>query len=202
MGNKYYAVRKGKKVGIFTVWNECKQYVTGYPGAEYKSFTNLQDAESFLNNQRPVSEQKKEIVFDAADEATAYVDGSFNKRTQEFSYGAVIFWNHNEYRFSEKYNDISLAEMHNVAGEIKGSEKAIQFALENNISKLTIFHDYEGISKWCSGEWQAKKEGTKAYKEFYEQAQGKVQICFEKVKGHSGDKYNDLADELAKKALQ
>ena len=34
----------------------------------------------------------------------------------------------------------------------------------------------------------------------YEQAKKKVNITFEKVKGHSGDKYNDLADSLAKAA--
>jgi ribonuclease HI len=29
----------------------------------------------------------------------------------------------------------------------------------------------------------------------------KVQITFEKIKAHSGDKYNDYADKLAKQAL-
>ena len=29
----------------------------------------------------------------------------------------------------------------------------------------------------------------------------KIDIKFVKVKGHSGDKYNDIADKLAKKAL-
>ena len=66
---------------------------------------------------------------------------------------------------------------------------------------MTIFHDYEGIAKWCTGEWQTKKEGTQSYKAFYEQAKGKVDIRFVKVKGHSGDTYNDLADQLAKKAF-
>ena len=37
--------------------------------------------------------------------------------------------------------------------------------------------------------------------EFYKDASKLVDVDFIKVKGHSGDKYNDLADELAKKAL-
>ena len=38
MGNKFYAVRKGKKTGIYTTWDECKEQVDGYPKAEYKGF--------------------------------------------------------------------------------------------------------------------------------------------------------------------
>ena len=36
---------------------------------------------------------------------------------------------------------------------------------------------------------------------FYDEMKEKIEIEFVKVKGHSNDKYNDLADELAKKAL-
>ena len=51
------------------------------------------------------------------------------------------------------------------------------------------------------GEWKANKEGTKAYRDFYQQAARRMEIRFVKVKGHSGDRYNDMADNLAKKAL-
>lgn len=42
---KYYAVRKGYKTGIFVDWEECKSYVCGFSGAEYKidvSFIKVQ----------------------------------------------------------------------------------------------------------------------------------------------------------------
>ncbi|MBR9648603.1 ribonuclease H1 domain-containing protein [Clostridium tyrobutyricum] len=199
MGNKFYAVRKGKKTGIYTTWNECKQCVTGYSGAEYKSFTTKKEAECYLNKEGQAANLNN-TCNDMA-EAIAYVDGSFNKETKEFSYGAVIFWQNKEYHFLDKFDDNKLAEMHNVAGELKGSERAMKFALENEISKLIIYHDYEGIAKWCTGEWKTKKEGTKDYKNFYENVKQSVCIEFVKVKGHSGDKYNELADKLAKEAM-
>ena len=202
MGNKFYAVKIGKKIGIYATWGECKQYVTGYSGAEYKSFNTEKEAKNYLNNgEHEIDVKNENIANPVSPGAIAYVDGSFNNETKEFSYGAVIFWMNKEYHFSDKFNDEKLAEMHNVAGELKGSEKAIEFAIENKISKLSIYHDYEGIAKWCTGEWQAKKEGTKAYKNFYERAKGHVHIEFVKVKGHSGDKYNELADKLAKAAM-
>ncbi|WCG35356.1 ribonuclease H family protein [Companilactobacillus farciminis] len=45
---KYYAVRKGKKPGIYLTWPECKKQVDGFANARYKSFTNRAEAEKFL----------------------------------------------------------------------------------------------------------------------------------------------------------
>lgn len=91
--------------------------------------------------------------------------------------------------------------MRNVAGEIKGSEAAIAFCLEREIQSLEIHHDYEGIAKWCTGEWKANKEATKTYRQYYLASSQRLQITFVKVKGHSGDQFNDRADRLAKDAL-
>lgn len=73
--------------------------------------------------------------------------------------------------------------------------------MEQGCASITIVHDYEGIAKWCLGEWKTGKEGTKAYKAYYDSIKDRVAIRFRKVKGHSNDKYNDMADSLAKKAL-
>lgn len=78
----------------------------------------------------------------------------------------------------------------------------MEYCLKHGISSLCIFHDYEGIAKWCEGQWEAKKEGTRAYRDFYRRASEKLNITFRKVKGHSGDTWNDLADRLAKEALR
>lgn len=194
MAKKFYAVRKGYNTGIYETWDECKAQINGFSGAEYKSFPSLNEAKAYINNE--VSKENNVIT-----EAVAYVDGSYDSKTKRFSCGVVMFHAGNEQHFSESFDDAELAEMHNVAGEIKGAEKAMQFCLENGVKSLTIYHDYEGVAKWCIGEWQARKTGTKAYKTFYNLASEKVQIQFIKVKGHSGDKYNDLADQLAKEAL-
>ena len=84
---------------------------------------------------------------------------------------------------------------------IKGAEAAMRYAKEHDRKELVIYHDYEGIAKWCLGEWKANKEGTKAYKAFYDAVSRQIQITFVKVKGHSGDTYNEMADQLAKQAL-
>ena len=45
---KFYVVWKGRRAGIFNTWDECSAQVTGYPGAEYKSFDSLPAAEAAL----------------------------------------------------------------------------------------------------------------------------------------------------------
>ena len=47
----------------------------------------------------------------------------------------------------------------------------------------------------------AMKHGMLPYRDFYEKAKEQVRIHFKKVTGHSGDHYNDMADQLAKQAL-
>lgn len=200
---KYYAVKSGRETGIFESWRECEKQVKGFSGASYKSFLELESAENFLKD-----EQKRDDFTDEnpgedipLNHAIAYVDGSYNIKTKEFSFGAVILHNGNELHLKEKFDDSELALMRNVAGEIKGSEYAISHCINNGIESVDIYHDYEGVAKWPTGEWKANKDGTKAYKQFYDSAKDKVRICFIKVKSHSGDKYNDLADQLAKEAL-
>lgn len=41
---KYYAVKNGRKPGIYSSWDECKKQVEKFKGAIYKSFTSLEDA--------------------------------------------------------------------------------------------------------------------------------------------------------------
>ena len=43
---KYYVVWQGKKPGIYTDWDECKEQVVGVQGAQYKGFDSMAEAEA------------------------------------------------------------------------------------------------------------------------------------------------------------
>ena len=196
---KYYAVRNGYHTGIFNTWDECKKEVSGFSGAEYKSFTKLEDAKAFLgeNEQIRLFDEPKE----RKSTAVAYVDGSYNISTKEYACGVIIFYEGKETTFSRKFSNPENASMRNVAGEIEGAKLAMQFCIDNHIEEIDIYYDYEGVEKWCTGAWKTNKSGTISYKQFYDEIKKSVKVSFNKVKGHSGDKYNDVADRLAKDAL-
>lgn len=47
---KYYAVKKGRHPGIFTSWQETQKEVNGFSGAQFKSFSSMQEAQDYLGN--------------------------------------------------------------------------------------------------------------------------------------------------------
>lgn len=191
---KFYAVLGGREGDcIYTSWEQCKRQVIGVKGVSYKGFATRPEAQAFLAGGAPPAAPPPE------DLAVAYVDGSYYKG--EFSCGAVLFYQGTQTEFSQKFNDKALAEMHNVAGEIMGALTVIGHCIEKGIPALEIHHDYEGVAKWAQGQWKANKPGTIAYAAACQKAREKLDLRFVKVKGHSGDRYNDMADRLAKAAL-
>lgn len=193
---KYYAVRKGKKTGIYTTWEECKKQVHGYSSAEYKSFATEQEAENFIN-----PKQIKNLNFSQINEIIAYVDGSYIDNI----YGSgVVLIKDNEiiHTISQAGENVEMLSMWNVSGEIIASMLAIQYAVKNNYNKITIYYDYEGIEKWANHKWKTKKKGTIAYQNFIDKYRNKIIIGFTKVKAHSNNEYNDMADKLAKESIK
>ena len=282
----YYAVKNGRKPGIYTTWADCQQEIIGFSGAVYKGFETLEEAQEYMKNagangKRVIpkkvveekststgvfgdaeldgmidslilnSDQKKDkkkgsggieekdqgAFFEAnemngeqkadleaagmeaagmavdrmaADETegvdrysiNAYTDGSYDVLTKAFSCGVVLLTPNGRFFMNEKYsaNDNN-TETRNVAGELKGAELAIRYAMLNGYRRIRIYHDYEGVAAWAAGEWQAKSEVAKVYVDFIGKASSKIEIQFQKVAAHTGNKYNEIADKLAKSAL-
>lgn len=213
MASKFYSVYKGKSgvPMILRSWEECKNEVIGFKGAIYKSFKTLDEAKEFLvvnskgkkisDNLKDTNKVKNESYIDE-NGLTIYVDGSFSLEKKNFSYGFVAI-NKGEIIFKDNgvgFDEKAIA-LRNVSGEVLGSMKAIEYAIEKGYSEVSIVFDYQGIESWALGTWKRNNDITKGYHEFIKEKSKLIKINFVKVKGHSGDKYNDLADELAKSAL-
>ena len=56
---KFYAVKKGRKTGIFTTWAECQKQVSGFPKAEFKSFISKQEADNWLKEIKSSNENRR-----------------------------------------------------------------------------------------------------------------------------------------------
>ncbi len=172
MAKKFYAVKNGKNGdGIYDSWEACKAQVHGVKSVVFKGFPTRAEAEDFLQR---------------AGASTTEGEAPENPQRE----GVAV-----------AYVDGSLAEMHNVAGEILGAVAVIRYCLDKGIPALEIHHDYEGVGKWATGLWKANKPGTQAYAALCKQAMERLQLSFVKVKGHSGNQWNDLADQLARRAL-
>ena len=52
----YYAVRKGRKKGIYDSWEECKAQVSKFPNAKYKKFYDLKQAQNYIEGKKEAIE--------------------------------------------------------------------------------------------------------------------------------------------------
>lgn len=191
--SKFYAVKNGRKPGIYLSWADCLEQVQGYSGAVYKSFLTKKEAMDYIHEKKAKPVEGGLI---------AYVDGSFNKRTFEYGYGCVLIDGQKVIeKLNGKGNNSHYVNMRNVAGEILGATHAITYAIEHQYSSICIYYDYEGIENWATHSWKANKVGTQTYQKFIDESQKKIHIYFIKVLAHSGDLYNDMADQLAKNAV-
>ena len=189
LNTKYYAVKKGRTPGIYSTWEECKEQVNRYPGAQYKKFNFLTEAEEFMNT--------KEEKGDTSDLPYAYVDGSYLNGV--YGYGGFVVDKNGMHELKGNGSDPDMAAHRNVAGEILGAMAAIQYAVEHGIKKLLIYYDYTGIENWANGTWRANKRATQMYQEYCMNCG--IELVFQHVKGHTGVAGNEVADRLAKEAV-
>ncbi|SCW01179.1 LAFE_0D06832g1_1 [Lachancea fermentati] len=49
----FYAVRRGRALGIYDTWDQCKTQIYGYQGAQYKKFSTLSEAQDFIKANSP-----------------------------------------------------------------------------------------------------------------------------------------------------
>lgn len=205
---KIYAVRKGHKTGLFNTWAECQKATAGYSGAEFKSFTDKEEAIAFLEMKtvKTVSGDKDKeatgIVEVPENMVIAYVDGSFEKSIGRYAFGCVILTpDGQEFRRSGSGSDPAGVAIRNVAGEMLGAMNAVKWARENDYPAVEIRYDYEGVEKWVTGVWRAKTPLTSKYAAHMQEAGNKIRISFCKIAAHTGNHYNEEADQLAKSAL-
>lgn len=215
LAKKYYAVKKGRKVGVFKnepgedTWNKVvKPLIHKYPGAQYAGFNTEEEAIAYLegdgtkesNSTDNTKNICKDPLFDTIDfDYYVYTDGSY--KDGKYSYG-IVWVDAESQAVVEVESGLGTSEaaasMRNVAGELAGVMRAALQA-EQRGEKICIVHDYTGVMFWARGLWKTKNEFTKKYKEFMEKRSNVV--AFQWIKGHSGQEFNEMADRLAKEVL-
>ncbi len=196
---KYYAVRRGRQVGVFTSWPECQRQIVKFSGAEYKAFLTREEAEAYAF---PDSLAMIQSSNDTSDVVDIWVDGSCMPHTDgSLLLGWAYLARKNDQELHrDRGNDIPTeAHRHrNVAGEIMAVRKAVEWCQTQNIPRIRIHHDYQGLASWPTHAWKRNTPFTQDYAEVVRKSG--LAIEWMKVKAHSGDPNNDIVDEEAKKA--
>lgn len=153
-----------------------------------------------------VTREKCNKNIQKANKLIAYVDGSYNQIDKKYGAGIVIFANKEEEKnMLEKIsicgNNKNIVNLKNVSGEIISGTYAINYALEYGANEIDIYYDYSGIKEHAENN-KYNKYLFFIYNLYYKKAKNKIQINFIKVKAHSGNRYNNMADKLANKGCK
>lgn len=156
-----------------------------------------------------MSTKDKAIVTEEDLEITIYCDGACSGNPGIGGWGAVLLYGHHAKHISGYDPDTTNNRM-----EIKAAIEALKSVTKNDIP-ITIHTDsqyvHNGITswihKWRNENWRAsnKKKEVKnidLWMELDAIVNKFSAIKWKWVKGHSNDKYNDLADKLATDAIK
>lgn len=201
---KFYAVRRGRTIGIFESWDACRAQVHHFPGAEYKAFPTREEAEAFFLSRLSREPIKNKPAATSDSSIEVWVDGScFPQEDGSLRLGWGLLAKKNGVEIHrDKGNDIPQSAMNhrNVAGEILAILKAIKWCQSQGITEMTIYFDYQGLESWVTGAWRTKLPLTQAYAQTV--IESGITIHWVKVKAHSGNQENELVDQLAKEGAQ
>ena len=130
-----------------------------------------------------------------SDEVIAYVDGSFMNK--KIGYGSVIMKGNKILHEISGAMDETYVAHHQIGGELKAVIETVTWCKKNKINDIHIYYDYKGIEMWARAKWKAKNELTQKYQAFM--VKQSITFHFHKVAAHSGNRWNEHADMLAKK---
>ncbi len=149
---KFYVVWRGREVGIFNSWDKCKKQISGFTGAEYKSFKNKEEAEAaFEGNYWAVAGKDKGKSDLSPSEKAAYgtpnwnsiaVDAACSSSTNLMEYqGVDVKTNQVLFKQGPFYGGT------NNIGEFLGIVHGLGYLKQKNIS-LPIYTDSRTAMKW------------------------------------------------------
>ena len=212
---KYYAVKRGRKTGIFRTWDECRELVAGFPGAIYKGFAIEAEAALWLGASRVESRKAQDAPETAADDAalifadddqyTVYTDGSCLKNPGGAGgYAAVIIrGDGSEQEISGGEESTTNNRMELRAGvealRVIPAGASVDFYTDSQYMKNAFTKRW--LANWKRNGWHTAGGEPVKKRDLWlalDEEFSKRRVSLHWVKGHAGSRYNERCDALAR----
>lgn len=225
---KYYAVARGRKKGIFSTWNECREQVNGFAGARYKSFTSRSEAEQWLAGGYKNVPAKKKISQDVQpvvkvdDQIDFYSDGGSrnhgNKLGQHVKQTDLAAWaflivlpdgkqiSGTDGEFGATNNKMEVTAFLQALKKLKEeglNQKPIRAILD---SKYVLDPLRKGWLKgWARRGWRKSSGGPvlnlELWQEVWQILPDFPNLSYQWTKGHADNDGNNYVDDLLNKTM-
>ena len=211
MAKKFYAVKRGRKTGLFTVWAECAAQVKGFQGAVYKGFMTEEEARAWLGGADARAEQPRAAAEMAAPSAPdadyiIHTDGSCLRNPGGAGGWAAVIETAATGAVEEKSG--GAPETTNNRMELTAALMALTAVPEG--ARVALYTDSQYLKNAFTKFWLPawKKRGWKKAdgepvlnQDLWVQLDAAFaarQVQFHWVKGHAGNPRNERCDALAR----
>jgi ribonuclease H len=211
MAKKFYAVKRGRKTGLFTVWAECAAQVKGFQGAVYKGFMTEEEARAWLGGVDARAEQPRAAAEMAAPSAPdadyiIHTDGSCLRNPGGAGGWAAVIETAATGAVEEKSG--GAPETTNNRMELTAALMALSAVPEG--ARVALYTDSQYLKNAFTKFWLPawKKRGWKKAdgepvlnQDLWVQLDAAFaarQVQFHWVKGHAGNPRNERCDALAR----
>ena len=211
MAKKFYAVKRGRKTGLFTVWAECAAQVKGFQGAVYKGFMTEEEARAWLGGADARTEQPRAAAEMAAPSAPdadyiIHTDGSCLRNPGGAGGWAAVIETAATGAVEEKSGGDP--ETTNNRMELTAALMALSAVPEG--ARVALYTDSQYLKNAFTKFWLPawKKRGWKKAdgepvlnQDLWVQLDAAFaarQVQFHWVKGHAGNPRNERCDALAR----
>ena len=211
MAKKFYAVKRGRKTGLYTVWAECAAQVKGFQGAVYKGFMTENEARAWLGGADARTEQPRvaaEMAAPSAPDADyiIHTDGSCLRNPGGAGGWAAVIETAATGAVEEKSGGDP--ETTNNRMELTAALMALSAVPEG--ARVALYTDSQYLKNAFTKFWLPawKKRGWKKAdgepvlnQDLWVQLDAAFaarQVQFHWVKGHAGNPRNERCDALAR----
>ncbi|KRM44428.1 ribonuclease H family protein [Lentilactobacillus parafarraginis] len=219
---KYYAVKKGRKTGIYTNWPDTQKQVSGFSGAQYKSFGLRQDAEDYLGVSHSKEDSQQLDLPIVPGQILVYTDGGSRshgnrpgehvKADDKAAWAFAIQLADDEKQITGTGGEYGAT---NNRMEIMALVRALSFlvAHDHQQEPILVVSDSRYVLNAITKKWLAswKRRGWKrsagplVNAELWQQLDGLLRqfpkINFKWTKGHADNSGNVLVDELLNQTM-
>ena len=149
----YYSVAKGRTIGIFESWAECKKSIDGFEGAVFKKFDTKEDAEKFSKTGFGKS---------------AFTNGATKSTTNSFTVKSTSSTTKSNNDTVERYQNVNFDSDSDSDSDKKVIHTNAKKIISNNTSVKTISNNTSvktltrsgNASHWPDGQRSAKEEAN------------------------------------------
>tara|TARA_B100000767_G_C19585709_1_gene459261 strand:+ start:183 stop:818 length:636 start_codon:yes stop_codon:yes gene_type:complete len=150
---KFYVVWNGHKKGVFTSWNVCKKQINGFEGAQYKSFSSLDEAEIAFSKKyedykgkstkKPLLSSSEKEKYGRPNLESISVDAACSGNPGKMEYRGVLTHNKKEIFIKGPYRKGT-----NNIGEFLALVHGIALLKSKNKENIPIYSDSKIAMSW------------------------------------------------------